>query len=65
MFKRLHDWLIKLVVGSKPAILNVHFLEDMKLSTEHLEDDTLMVNCFEHESVQTKTGVRLGGIKYT
>lgn len=62
VFERLHKWLIKLVVGRKPVIANVHFLEGMKLATEHLEKDTLTVNCFVHEAIQTAAGVRRGGV---
>jgi len=67
VIRRFRRWLIKLVVGKMPVIMNVHFLEGMRLAPEHLKEGTLMVNCivncFEHESAQTKTGVRLGGIK--
>ena len=63
VIRRLHRRLIRLIVGKMPVIMNVHFLEGMRLASEHLEEGTLMVNCFEHESVRTEAGVRLGGIK--
>lgn len=46
MIRELHRWLIKLVVGSKPVIMNVHFLEGFVLAREHLEEGTLIVSCF-------------------
>lgn len=62
MFKRLHKWLVKLVIGRKPVIANVRFLEGMVLATEHLTESTLTVNCFVHEAIETMSGVRRGGV---
>lgn len=62
MFRKLHKWFIKFIVGSKPVIANVRFLENMVLASEHLEESTLTVNCFVHEAIQTEAGVRRGGI---
>ena len=54
MFQRLHNWLIKLVVGRKSVIMNVHFLEGFVLAKEHLKKDTLVANCFFHRVGQPK-----------
>lgn len=50
MLKKLREWLIKLVVGKTPVIMNIHFLEGFVLAEEHLEKDTLVANCFLHRA---------------
>lgn len=47
MFKRLHKWLIKLVVGRKPVIVNVHFITGFVVGKEHLVERGLMIaDCY-------------------
>ena len=54
MFRKLHYWLIRLLVGKTPVIMNVHFLEGFVLAKEHLKKDTLVANCFLHRAGQSE-----------
>lgn len=47
MFKRLHRWLIKLVVGGKPVIMNIHFPNGYSIGQEHA-GRVMIDNCWIH-----------------
>lgn len=57
MFRKLHKWLIRLVVGRTPVIMNVHFPNGYSIGREHA-GRIVMDNCWIHgmkpnwESVQ-------------
>jgi len=45
--KGLHKWLIKLVIGKMPVIMNVHFITGFVVGKEHLVERELMIaDCY-------------------
>lgn len=58
MLRKLHYWLIRLVVQETPVIMNVHFLGDFLLAKEHPIKGMLIAGCLFEDSALPSYTIR-------